>query len=150
MQLFFKGYKQLFLLPCILVALHGQAQSELKIQVHGLTSAKGQILYSLFRSADGFPGEAAKAFKKGAIPVTDLSVQFALESLPPGEYALSLVHDSNGNGRLDMNGMGIPQESIGFSNNVLGAFGPPKFTRARFTVLSGKHALPTIRMRHFP
>lgn len=148
--LFHKGFKQLCILSCVLSVLDGFGQSQLLIQASGITSVKGQLLYSLFRSADGFPGNAGKAFKKGAVPVTDRSVQFLLESLPPGDYALSLVHDRNSNGQLDMSAMGIPQESIGFSNNVMGAFGPPKFNRARFTLQSGRLELPVIRLRNLP
>ncbi len=145
-----KGRKQLLVLLLILVGVAGIAQSQLTIRVQGLSVIKGQLLYSLYRSGDGFPSDPSKAFKRGNIPVTALSIDYTLESLPPGEYALSLVHDRNGNGRLDMNGVGMPTEEIGFSNNVMGAFGPPKFARARFVISGNKFELPPVRMRKLP
>lgn len=147
---YMERYKQLLGLIGILACSDGLAQSQLRVQVEGITQVKGQVLYSLFRTSDGFPDDAKKAFKRGAIPVNGRSVDFYLESLPVGDYAMSLVHDRNGNGRLDVNGLGVPTEEIGFSNNVMGAFGPPKFNRARFIVRAGKQDLSPIRMKKVP
>jgi len=146
LRFFIKRYKQLSVLFPVLVALTGSAQSTLTVTVTGFRDPKGQLLYSLFNRADGFPDQPGKAFRIGAVPVTGAPASFTIGSLPAGEYALSLIHDSNGNGQLDKNSMGIPVESIGFSNNVLGAFGPPKFQRARFQLQTGKQELP-IRLR---
>jgi len=65
--------------------------------------------------------------------------RFAIE-LPPGAYALSLIHDENGNGRLDTR-LGIPREGFGFSNNPHIWFGPPSFSAARFMIPAGGTAL---------
>jgi uncharacterized protein (DUF2141 family) len=54
--------------------------------------------------------------------------------LPPGEYALSVFHDLEGDGRLERNFIGLPKEPAGLSNNVRPRFGPPRFDKAKFTV----------------
>ena len=149
MQLF-QDSKHLLVLLFVLAGVESFGQHQLFVQVDGLPAAQGQLLYSLYRSGDGFPDDPSKAFKKGAIPVSDRSVRYSIDQLPYGDYALSIIHDRNGNGKLDMNSMGIPTEAIGFSNNVMGAFGPPKFSRARFTVNSTKLELPVIRLRKLP
>ncbi|MFN7603100.1 MAG: DUF2141 domain-containing protein [Bacteroidota bacterium] len=33
--------------------------------------------------------------------------------------------------------MGIPKEGYGFSNNVMGSFGPPSFEKAKFKLTDG-------------
>jgi uncharacterized protein (DUF2141 family) len=146
----FKGHKQLLVLLLVLAGVVARSQNQLIVRVQGISNVKGQLLYSLYRSSDGFPSDPSKAFKRGAIPVNAQAIEFTLESLPPGEYALSLVHDRNANGQLDMNALGVPTEEIGFSNNVMGAFGPPKFSRARFVLSGAKYELTPIRIRKLP
>jgi uncharacterized protein (DUF2141 family) len=70
------------------------------------------------------------------------SSEYAPEGLGPfevqinlplsGEYAISIIHDKNRNGRLDTNFIGIPKEPFGFSNNPKIKFGPPSFSDAKF------------------
>ena len=66
--------------------------------------------------------------------------------VPAGTYAVSVLHDENGNGRADMALM-IPKEGFGFSRNPAIAFGPPRFSRASFGV-NGASVQQTIRMRY--
>jgi uncharacterized protein (DUF2141 family) len=59
--------------------------------------------------------------------------------LPTGGYAIALIHDENGNNKLDTL-FGIPKEGFGFSRNPVIRFGAPKFAAARFDVASGTTA----------
>jgi uncharacterized protein (DUF2141 family) len=61
-------------------------------------------------------------------------VSIVLDNVAPGNYAVSLFHDENDNGKLDTGAFGIPTEKTGFSNNAKGAYGPPKFDDCQFTV----------------
>jgi len=54
------------------------------------------------------------------------------EDIPPGKYAMAVIHDENMNGKLDTNWMGVPTEDCGFSNNATGVLGAPPFSAARF------------------
>lgn len=56
-------------------------------------------------------------------------------NLPPGQYAIALYNDENGNGKLDTV-FGIPREQFGFSNNAMGRLGPPSFEQASITITS--------------
>ncbi|MFX8281946.1 DUF2141 domain-containing protein, partial [Acinetobacter baumannii] len=49
-----------------------------------------------------------------------------------------VFQDANGNGRLDMNAMGMPVEPFGFSNDAVGNFGPPRFEQAVLTPVAGQ------------
>lgn len=57
----------------------------------------------------------------------------AFDGLPHGDYAFAVIHDENGNNKLDTM-LGIPKEGFGFSRNPAITFGPPRFTAARFTL----------------
>jgi uncharacterized protein (DUF2141 family) len=54
--------------------------------------------------------------------------------MPPGTYAVAVVHDEDGDGRLDARFLGIPKEGIGASNDAQGRFGPARFDAARFAL----------------
>jgi uncharacterized protein (DUF2141 family) len=54
------------------------------------------------------------------------------EDIPPGTYAMAVIHDENMNGKLDTNRLGIPREGYGFSNDAKGWLGPPSFSAASF------------------
>lgn len=64
----------------------------------------------------------------------------------PGTYAVSLLHDENGNGRADRMLM-IPREGFGFSRDAPVRMGPPGFDQAAFPVGSSP-VHKTIRMRY--
>lgn len=76
------------------------------------------------------------AARRLAVPVAQArAIRF--DGLPTGAYAIALIHDENGNNRLDTS-FGIPREGFGFSRNPVIRFGPPKFAEAQFAVVSGK------------
>lgn len=110
---------------CALGLLAARAEAgDLTVDVSGIRSDKGQVLVTIYDKAENwnsFSSPVARqqvaASKKGVV----LHFQ-----LPPGTYALELMHDENGNGKLDKNVMGIPSEGYGYSNN------PNPMRRANF------------------
>jgi uncharacterized protein (DUF2141 family) len=120
----------------------------LEVQFQGLSSSKGQILYLLFDSEEGFPDEADKSVRQGALKTTEArSNGLKLEDLKPGTYAFTAFHDENLNNKLDTNFLGIPKESFGFSNNPKIFFGPPSFEKASIEVLEDSQII--IEMKGF-
>lgn len=83
--------------------------------------------------------DAADAFADLRDPVATLTLGRGAEStatfagLAAGDYAVLAFHDENGNGRLDLNFLGIPREPLGFSNRYRGQ-GPPVFAAAAVPV----------------
>ena len=51
-----------------------------------------------------------------------------------GTYAIALYHDLDASGRLETNGLGIPVEPFGISNNPTIILSPPSVTEAAFEV----------------
>ena len=117
-----------------------------EVSVSGLRSAKGQVLACLTAKPKGFPDcRLDSAARKLAVPAGG-TVTLLFKGLPPGSYAVSLLHDENGNGKADMTLM-IPREGFGFSRDAAARFGPPKFSAAAFDVGADEVSVP-IRMRY--
>ena len=112
------------------------ATATLTIRVTGVRNNKGRIALALFQSEAGFPGDASKAVRlqQAEIDAQTRSAQFVLEGVPYGQYAVSVFHDENMNGRLDKNFVGAPKEGYGASNNPRKRMGPPPFEEARFSL----------------
>ncbi|MBL0741083.1 DUF2141 domain-containing protein [Chryseolinea lacunae] len=111
----------------VLFTTLAMAQNTLQVKIDHIKSSKGNIIVGLYDKGDNFPREAmdgkiVKASKNGVVVV--------FENVKPGKYAVSTIHDENKNKDLDQNKLGIPKEGFGFSNNAMGAIGPPSFDKA--------------------
>lgn len=120
------------LLCCLLVfpLPSSHAQNTIHVGIDGLRSNKGQVICSLFSSAEGFPKNGRKAIARITSPIANQHADCEFSGIQPGTYAISVFHDENSNGRLDANFLGIPREGVGASNNARGHFGPPRFPDA--------------------
>jgi uncharacterized protein (DUF2141 family) len=104
----------------------------LTLVVEGVRNAKGVIGALVFRSPEGWPEDTQSAFVKKAVPAQPNRTTLQLSGLPPGDYAVVVLHDENENMKLDRNWLGRPAEQWGMSNNPRAYLAPPKFDRARF------------------
>jgi uncharacterized protein (DUF2141 family) len=129
-----------------LATLPGMAPvSSLEVQVTGLRSAKGMIQLCLTPDAGDFPDcrSGANGIKR---TISAAAPHIRFDGLPPGDYAVAVIHDANSNARLDTM-LGIPKEGFGFSRNPAIGFGPPRFAAARFAVGPGGE-VQQVRMRY--
>lgn len=120
-------------------------ESVLRIEVTDLRDSDGSLRFSVFSKADGFLKDDSKAAARGVVRANggDRFVEFRL---PPGTYAVAILHDENDNGRLDTNFFGIPKEGYGVSNNPKPRFRAPKFKEATFALpAEGKTALVSLQ-----
>lgn len=118
---------------CLAAQLESPPQSAaqhvvLTLRVEGLSEVRGILLAGIYDSAEGAFDPANSRFGK-RIPA-DAGPMTLRFRLPPGDYAAAVIHDLNGNGKLDRNVFGIPREPYGFSNGVT----RPDFEKARFTI----------------
>lgn len=107
---------------------------DLAVEVRGITQAKGDILIALYDKSDTW---LKKSLRQVKVAAQKGSVTTLFKDLPEGDYAISLFHDENVNGRMDSNPMGIPLESYGFSKDASGNFGPASFEDAKFNLPVG-------------
>lgn len=104
----------------------------LSMGVEGLRSKKGNILICVTRVPRYFPDCSSDPDRRHfAVPAGSGAIP--LGTLAPGDYAIAIIHDENGNGRLDTFA-GIPREGVGFSRNPAIRFGAPSFRSAQFVV----------------
>ena len=94
----------------------------------------GQIGCSLYSKKDGFPSDPEKAANRMFVKSKAGKATCVFESVKPGKYAVSVMHDEDEDGELKTNLVGRPKEWWGVSNNVPPErFGPPKYEAASFS-----------------
>lgn len=120
------------------------AQSKIEVKVTNIREPKGNILIALFNNEGDF---LEKAVQSKTIKADGKTVTILFENLAAGDYAVSVIHDENGNGELDKNFMGIPREGFAFGNNSMGTFGPPAFEKAKVT-LDGKPVFQEVELKY--
>ncbi len=105
----------------------GSPNSNLAVTIKGLKNQKGQVCFSLFSSSRGFPRSNKRALQAKCVKLENTPLILNIPSLKVGTYAIAIFHDSNGDGTLNTNYLGIPKEGFGFSRNPRIITGPPKF-----------------------
>jgi len=111
------------------------------LNIRGIESNKGVIRVFLFNSEETFLKETYKVL---VVDIKDKdSVIINFDSIPTGTYAINVYHDKNNNKELDTNFFRIPKEPYGFSNNIRGSMGPPKFQDVKFMVEKTNVSLTT-------
>ena len=123
------------------------AAAPLTIKVTDLRNHKGQLIFGVFRTPDGFPTQQNKSVNWQVKPADADTVVFTA-SLPPGRYGASVLHDENKNGKMDKNLAGIPVEGYGVTNNPKPRFRSATFEESRFT-LPAEGATLTISVQYF-
>lgn len=122
--------KFLFSIVIVLVYNFASAQAlNLTIKIEGIKNSKGNLLIGLYDNGSNFP-DKMYALAGKILPIKGKSSVYTFENLKPGKYAVAIIHDEDNDGAITTNFIGIPKESFGFSNNVIGTFGPPSFEKA--------------------
>ncbi len=118
------------------------------VKILNIRNRNGTVDCALFDSPEGFPREfLLSAQNVMVIKVRYTEARCDFEAIPPGTYALAVVHDENSNGKLDANWLGIPTEGYGFSNNAKALLGTPSFAAASFWY-DGRTLDMTISLRY--
>ncbi|HEY8748490.1 MAG TPA: DUF2141 domain-containing protein [Tepidisphaeraceae bacterium] len=111
----------------------GPPTATLTIRITDLRNHKGDLIFGVFKTADGFPTEKAKSVNWQVKPASADTVVFTAK-LPPGKYGASVLHDENRNGQMDRGTMGVPLEGYGVTNNPKPALRAAKFEESLFTL----------------
>jgi uncharacterized protein (DUF2141 family) len=102
------------------------------LNVGNIESTQGQLLVAVYDRSDGYMDIAKARFKKSYSISSTGSIRLTLPELPAGTYAITCVHDLNGNGTIDKNWAGVPTEPYGFSNGVRPKFRAPTWEESKF------------------
>lgn len=112
----------------------GALAADLNLEFVDGPATPSTLFVALYDSADAYAGQRMVQAKTMSMPAGTARVSFS--GLAAGRYALRAFADENGNGKLDVNLMGMPIERYGFLNDAKGNFGPPEFDAAS-VVLDG-------------
>jgi uncharacterized protein (DUF2141 family) len=132
-------------LGAVMLAPVASRAGELRVTVTNVRSDTGELLIGLYESEAGFDAAIANATKTGLMADRNRLIGVAMRAragaqqavftqLPPGRYAVIVIHDENDNGRLDTNALGAPAEGYGFSNDAHGFMSAPAFDAAALTI----------------
>ncbi len=91
----------------------------------------GRIAVAIYRDEESYrrsenPVRALTLQRTGAVTSAFVS------NMQPGRYVIAAFQDTNGDGKLSKNRIGIPSEPFGFSNSARARFGMPPFETAAF------------------
>ncbi|MBE9219627.1 DUF2141 domain-containing protein [Dolichospermum flos-aquae] len=130
----------LFIATLLTISFTEIAQAEsttsLTVVVNGIRNQTGEICMRVYNSEKGFPDNAKSEVKSGCTKITGNSIKQVFSGLKPGNYAVAVVDDQNGDHKLNKDFFGIPEEGFGISRNPIVSIstGTPKFKNARFKV----------------
>jgi uncharacterized protein (DUF2141 family) len=110
---------------------------QVRAQLKGLKSDSGQAGCTIYGSPEGFPAHPEKALQRRWVPIHGRAALCEFDMLPPGSYAITAIHDENGNGKLDKSFIGKPKEGVGTSRDARSFMGPPKFEDAVLKLAAG-------------
>ena len=118
---------QIFILLTLIIVtpIFGQENptQTLTVLIENVPSNQGKILLSI-HSKENFMSRQTVASKEKV--ATQGEMQFQFSELPKGIYAIMLLHDANGNYRMDFKEDGRPKEAYATSG-IKKLYGPPSF-----------------------
>lgn len=137
-----------FLSPvfCLLAAAAG-AQTKVVVQVTKFENDKGVCLVCLYDNAKAFAGKGTPV-RCSTVTISNKTASATFEGLTEGTYAVSVIHDANGNNKFDTNFIGIPKEGYGASQNKLPFAAAPKFEENKFAVSGQSTTTTNIALRY--
>lgn len=105
---------------------------KLNITFSNIKKAEGKLFVALFKKGIGYPDKHELASTWEVLDVNMPETVWTVEVDEESDYAVTVYHDVNNNGRLDKNWMGVPTEPMGFSNDVRPVFSAPSYLSASF------------------
>lgn len=120
----------LLALGCVPVSAVAHA-AMVQIAVTGVTEARGHVRVELCTKDTFLTNDCPY---QGQAPAVVGSTLVTVADVPPGQYAVQAFHDVTDQGVVHQNVLGIPKESIGFSNDAPLRLRGPRFRDAAFFV----------------
>ncbi|MEY4508562.1 MAG: hypothetical protein RLZZ450_684 [Pseudomonadota bacterium] len=135
---------------------HAQAAGKLRaaggqvlVKVTGFRSARGKVFVALWRNKKDFPGTPPAGTPTATVNIVKGVAEASFSDVPPGVFAVTVLHDEDGDGEMKTNFIGIPKEGIGFSRDARGRFGPPGWDAAKLTLEPGEVEPVNITMLYY-
>lgn len=114
----------------------------LTVEITDARSTQGTVNAALYKEESTWL-KVGNAVQMTKVPSAGEKTVLVFTGLAPGRYALSSYHDENGNGKMDMNVLGMPTERYGFTGSP--TMGPPAFGEAAVDVQADTTIRVTLR-----
>lgn len=107
---------------------------DLDIEIQNRKSTSSKISCGIFDKEEGFPSNPEKRLIGAVGELSpDNKTICKFKGLSAKKYAVSVLEDLNGNGKMETTMVGFPKEPWGVSKNApMHVFGPPTFEEAAF------------------
>ncbi|MCP5397019.1 MAG: DUF2141 domain-containing protein [Sphingomonadaceae bacterium] len=113
------------------------------VTVSGLKHTRGKLIACLWRDKPGFPTcQKSKGARRQTLAISGGTMRVTFPDVAPGQYAVTIQHDEDGDGKMDTNFIGMPKEGVGVSNNPGGM---PGWKKSLFPVSGDTSIAVTIR-----
>jgi uncharacterized protein (DUF2141 family) len=130
----------------VLAVLTPSSDREIGVEVSQLRNRRGAVRAALYdRAATWLQQSGARASCSG--PAAGPIFRCSFGPIPPGQYAIAILHDEDGDGQMDRDWIGVPQEGYGFSNDAAVVLSAPGFGSAAFQHERADLTIP-IRVRY--
>lgn len=100
--------------------------TEVQVRVVNVADASGSVRVEVCPESEWLNGCTFSAHVPARQGITVVTVP----GVPPGHYGVIAHHDSNDDGDVNRNFIGLPTEGIGFSRDAAIRLGPPHFSDA--------------------
>jgi uncharacterized protein (DUF2141 family) len=114
------------------------AAATLVIHVQDVSPKGGVLRLGLYDEAR-YPDDDATPIATADVKAELGENTITLHNVPVGSYAIETFQDVNGNGKMDTNWIGIPQEPFGFSHDAKPVLSKPGFAKVKFDVVAGSN-----------
>jgi uncharacterized protein (DUF2141 family) len=91
---------------------------EVEIEVIGLRADQGHVLVALHDDRWAFPSRWERAVASASVAAQKGTVTARLRLPRPGRFALIVVHDEDGDGRMRKSALGLPREGYATGRNA--------------------------------
>ena len=120
--------------------------STVRVSVASFRNQDGYFGCQLIDDSSAFPeGRQGRGVRKAVSGTRGTCV---FKDVAPGTYAVAVMHDENGNRKLDKSLFGVPTEGYGVSNNKTYAMRAPRWTESKFSVAAGESKSLNVRLRY--
>ena len=121
---------------------------QVTIQLTGFRNQTGKALVALFTSKKGYPEKGKLAFKRRAARISKHRARIVFKEIPAGEFAVVVLHDEDGDKKMNKNFLGMPQEGWGVSRNPKTKMRPPTWNESALRLAPGKRVRVDIKMKY--
>ncbi|MEH6581213.1 MAG: DUF2141 domain-containing protein [Halioglobus sp.] len=105
------------LAACLALVSSSAYADILQVTVSGIKAGQGNLRVAVFDEAHRDQFAEGKFLYGAEVPAEAEQMTVEIPDLESGEYAVAVIQDLNGNGKLDRNMLKIPKEPYGFSGS---------------------------------